>query len=220
MIRNMPPGCVETFTGSIQPLLLNHCSTAACHGPQSKTSLKLLRIPVGRVTSRRATQRNLYATLSSVNRDDPNESPLLLAPTRPHGTTKTAIFTNHDAAQYKMLVDWVAKVSNYEGPSKPATVPATVPAASAPLLQTVGSPKDAADSADESEGDEATADQTPAAGEPAAAPLLQAPGKGKSAPGAGQTPKRSTAKRGELPTGFVPKDPFDPEIFNRRFFAK
>ncbi len=34
MIQGLPPGSVETFTDTIQPMLLNHCSTAGCHGPQ------------------------------------------------------------------------------------------------------------------------------------------------------------------------------------------
>src|SRR5207248_1388077 len=61
MARGMPSGTLETFTSAIQPLLLNHCSTAACHGPQSTTKFRLLRVPVDRVASRRSTQRNLYA---------------------------------------------------------------------------------------------------------------------------------------------------------------
>ncbi len=34
MVQGLPAGTVEAFTSTIQPMLLNHCSTAGCHGPQ------------------------------------------------------------------------------------------------------------------------------------------------------------------------------------------
>ena len=61
MIRGMPRGVVETFTQSVQPLLLNNCAAAGCHGPQSETGLRLWHIAAGRPSSRRTTQRNLYS---------------------------------------------------------------------------------------------------------------------------------------------------------------
>ena len=39
MLRGMPHGAVETFTQSVQPVLLNHCATSGCHGPQSEIGL-------------------------------------------------------------------------------------------------------------------------------------------------------------------------------------
>ncbi|HWC89866.1 MAG TPA: hypothetical protein VG433_09430, partial [Pirellulales bacterium] len=79
-IGALPPGAVETFTTAVQPVLMNHCSTAGCHGPHSGGSLELLRITAGHTPSRRATQRNLYAVLQLVDRDQPGESPLLVVP--------------------------------------------------------------------------------------------------------------------------------------------
>jgi hypothetical protein len=56
-----------------------------------------------------------------------------------------------------------------------------------------------------------TAEGQPAEGaEVAAPPLIRV--------GAGTPPPRSEPQRGQLPTTPQPKDPFDPEIFNRRFF--
>ncbi len=43
-IDGLPPGCAETFTGAIQPMLMNHCATAGCHGPHSTGALKLTRV--------------------------------------------------------------------------------------------------------------------------------------------------------------------------------
>ena len=31
LVRGMPPGTVEQFTQTIQPLLMNHCAASGCH---------------------------------------------------------------------------------------------------------------------------------------------------------------------------------------------
>ena len=71
MVRSLPPGVVETFTQSVQPVLMNHCATGGCHAPQSETGLRLFRVPTGKQASRRITQRNLYSVLPFVDRDNP-----------------------------------------------------------------------------------------------------------------------------------------------------
>ena len=48
MVRSLPHGAVETFTQSVQPVLMNHCATGGCHGPQSDTGLRLFRVPTGK----------------------------------------------------------------------------------------------------------------------------------------------------------------------------
>ncbi len=55
--------------------------------------------------------------LSLVDRERPGESPLLIVPTRPHGTVKSAIFTSRETNQYKQLVAWAYQVSNQPIPS-------------------------------------------------------------------------------------------------------
>jgi hypothetical protein len=116
MVQGLPAGTVELFTATIQPMLLNHCSTAGCHGPQGTASLRLLRIPTGKAPSRRVTQRNLYAVLSAVNQEHPAQSPLLTAPTRPHGQSKSAVFTSREAMQYQQLAHWVYLIANQSSP--------------------------------------------------------------------------------------------------------
>jgi hypothetical protein len=125
MVRTMPSGTVETFTNTIQPLLLNQCSTSGCHGPSSSTSLRLIRVAPGKVQSRRSTQRNLHAVLNNINQEKPDNSPLLTLPIKPHGTNRTAVFTSRHAFQYKQIVDWAYAVSNKKlGAPQPAGVDA------------------------------------------------------------------------------------------------
>ena len=222
----MPPGSMETFTQTIQPVLMNHCTTAGCHGPQSDTGYRLLRTPGGRPAGRRMTQRNLHATLQWIDRNKPEASPLLTVPIRPHGTAKTAVFMKNQTDQYKRVIDWVFRLAQAPSPSPPAqaqqrnpwpsqTVPAAAPAAAVPADP--AAPSDPTDT--QAKGPE-TDSASPFDGQDIG-PLddgerrLSDPGRGRFEP-----PHRSGPKHGEPRPGFVPADPFDPEIFNRRFFPE
>ncbi len=82
LVRGMPAGAVEIFTTSIQPLLVNNCTSAGCHGPAAEKEPRFVRVAPGR-TTKRLTQRNLHTALTLVNREKPLESPLLTVPARP-----------------------------------------------------------------------------------------------------------------------------------------
>jgi len=118
MVRNLPSGAVETFTQSVQPVLMNHCATGGCHGPQSADALRLFRVSLGKRASRRVTQRNLYSVLSLVDRNTPLDSRLLTVPIAPHGDVEHAIFNGHQAAQYRRLIDWVVQLSGQSAPQE------------------------------------------------------------------------------------------------------
>jgi hypothetical protein len=117
MVRAMPPKTVETFTQVVQPMLVNHCGSATCHAAPAQNRFRLLRPPVGTLPSRRLTQRNLYAVLEWVNRDDPGKSPLLTIPSAPHGTTRAPVFANNHTAMYQQLSDWCYRVSRTGSPA-------------------------------------------------------------------------------------------------------
>jgi hypothetical protein len=128
--RNLPPGTMETFTHSIQPLLLNNCSKSGCHLTRGDGGLKLERMHP-RFSARSSTQRNLEQVLALVDRDNPPASKLLQAPIRPHGSVKSAIFTDRQQGQYRQLVQWVYAVAGARSPvEKP-----TLEERTAPLLQ-------------------------------------------------------------------------------------
>lgn len=197
LVRGMPEGTVDTFTHTIQPLLMNSCTAGGCHGPSSATSFSLLRIPLSRTPNRRLTQRNLHATLQQITSADPSNSPLLLKPILEHGPTKTAIFTNHEMAQYKQLAAWVHRVARSTPPAPEQTAQRPEP-----LLQKIpplASPRN-----------ERTP-QTNAMPTPASI-ALSASAEAQKSP-----PPISDKKSAE---SFVPADAFDAEIFNRRFLPK
>jgi len=216
MVRGMPPGTVEDFTQTIQPLLINNCSAAECHGAQSRNPFRLLRPHPGGFPTRRLTQRNLHAALQSIDWDDPPASPLLTAPTRPHTCATAPIFTDQQFAQYKQIVDWVYQVTQAPQPQQDV---ATVShhASDDPLPG--GRPALFTSPAVSGEGSVPSSDQEGqvSANQPADDPPIEA---GTAPPSGGlKTADRpqSSDQDVRLPQ-FVPADPFDPEIFNRRFF--
>jgi len=199
LLRGMPPGTVETFANSIQPLLLNTCATAGCHGPQSEGKLRLLRTQLGKSSSRRFTQRNLHAVVEMIDRADPPASPLLKAPVAPHGTAKAPIFTSKDMVQYRQLVQWVMRVAQSN-----AEQPPTVDKPDDNLLQRLPQAGRASSAS--------TSPNQLFAGGTAPTEAVDTP---TSSAAARTTDKKST--RTTATTGDSSSDPFDAEIFNRQF---
>ncbi len=212
MVRGLPPKAVEMFTQSVQPVLLNDCTGSGCHGPQSDGGMRLARIPAGRPATRRITQRNLYSALKYVDRDNPSASRLLSAAVKPHGTVQHAIFDEHQASQYRRLAEWVAQIAEQSMPDSPATV-----------TPTAGTePADAGDW----ETPPRALPREARKGQPLPGRAARQPGKnaadGQSAPppdkrqavGGGAKPAQPPSKAAPPRQ---PADPFDPEVFNRRY---
>lgn len=250
MVRSMPGGTVETFTNVIQPMLLNQCSTAGCHGPASSGAMRLMRVAANRTQSRRVTQRNLHSVLAILDLESPDESKLLTVPIRAHGTCQAPVFTSKQTLQYRQLVAWVFAVSCKEHVEEPTeTEPPTgewplakqtTPSERKPktLKPTPESPtiaakylqeKEAAQSISVSPVEDTFPEVKPAsAEEPVSDVDGSEPAADRSKAGArlsrrhlpGQNSTRSKPKRGELPKEQTPADPFDPEQFNRRYLGE
>jgi hypothetical protein len=107
----LPPGSLELFTTTVQPVLLNRCSTASCHGSKSPSNFRLHRPGMGENMSRRVTLHNLHAAMAQVDRQAPTRSPLLTAPAGPHAEMKSAVFAAHEARQLERLATWVEQVT-------------------------------------------------------------------------------------------------------------
>jgi len=216
MTRVLPNLALETFTTTVQPLLLNRCSTGGCHTQRSEGKLQLARVSGSAAFSRRLTQRNLYAVLQLVDRDHPAASPLLSEAVRAHGMLETAPLTRYDAQQFQQLAGWVQLVamagagstrstatpfgesSEYlpdpidaiePSPPVDSLVPPTIPR----LASASGSPEAAVPSELPSEPSE---------------PVREAPPSDDAV-----QPRLKTT-----PPPWRPVDAFDPEIFNRRYF--
>jgi len=228
LVRSMPPRSVERFTQTVQPLLVNHCSTAGCHGPEGESRFRLLRTPPGRHPSRRLTQRNLHSTLEWIDRGNPAASELLSAPIGPHGSAQDAIFTDQQVDQYKQIVDWVHCVAAGDEPVD--TVSHEEPRqGSAPqddARQTVAPAVHTAPVGPSNDGFlgghlQLFPNVAASSGPFGTSPALTEVGRASALPSPLLQPnmKPSSATKPDVaPPTYVPVDPFDAEIFNRRFF--
>ena len=184
----LPDDVVRAFTAHVQPLLLNRCASNACHGSGSDSAFRIVRPSWGKTLTRRFTQRNLYAALLQVNRQSPEKSPLLTAPSGPHGTVGSAMFGQRDRQQFEVLAEWVERVVRDD-----QSPPATIAPGPSNLLQTSYE-------------------------KPVAFPEVEDDSASNTRISGRETPRASDTKTSDrLPGGFVPRDPFDPELFNRRF---
>jgi hypothetical protein len=224
--RDLSPSSMADFTQHIQPLLLNNCTGSGCHSAQSSTAMRLERLPINRFTGRKSTQRNLQSVLLQIDRSNPLASRLLTAPLEPHGGAKQPIFSDRQQVQYAQLVRWAYRVSGSTPPAvEPTLEERTAPLAehgpqAAPALSAVGRPV---------EGQPVGAEQPsvvnvapgndPAMVRAQAAALADNGLAGAKSSATVGAPAGRTS--GSLPASeYMPKDPFDPEIFNRLYHGR
>ena len=215
--RDMPAGTMEDFVRYIQPLLVNRCGAVRCHGPSTENEFHLLRPPPSSRPSQRITQRNLQATLKLIDREDPTQSPLLKTALRPHGPLDISPFAGRRAHQYKRLSEWVhlvargsdtATPASHQEPTDQPTDHAISAAFDGPVAESSGF---------HSSG--SSGDFLPE-GHDWGGEIPQLLGQPDETVGVRSIPHRPQVKRGGLPPSLAPIDPFDPDIFNRRFHPR
>jgi len=130
--RELPPGSVQRFTTHIHPLLLNRCATSGCHGSRATSDYRLLRPAPGQSSSRRLTQQNLLATLTWIDRENPDASSFLAHAKALHGGQAKSTHVVLEQGQYEQLLDWVRQAAQPTTKIRPPTIEASDPK----LLQT------------------------------------------------------------------------------------
>jgi hypothetical protein len=108
---DLPNGVVERFTRKVQPILVNNCTTSACHQPGGRQSFQLDRAILRGEANRRSTMHNLEATLALVDRDNPEQSPLLVIGRKKHGGMAGPIFGTRQEQAFKHVTEWVSLVA-------------------------------------------------------------------------------------------------------------
>jgi hypothetical protein len=199
-LRQLPDGSIEKFAAVVQPILLNRCGANQCHGPNSKSEYQLLKPALGQVANQRYSQRNLYSTLRFVDHKDPPGSPLLFMPQRRHGGSASAVFDERTRGQLDVLAGWVAHATaTHEVASTPQKIdPKSSLLSSSHHPQTKGQ-----------------------AAEPGKQAVVHPDNGIGTDPASAEKPASSvTSPQPSSSVGmpFAPRDAFDPEIFNRRFF--
>ncbi len=182
----LPDGVVERFTRKVQPLLVNNCTLAGCHRTGGPQSFELDRALLHGMANRRSTMRNLAAVLALVDRERPQDSPLLTIPRRDHAGMNHPIFGPRHSPQFQQLVDWVAMVTESSASTDEAPAKEAVPAADL------------------------------SAGPVMPPPRWREPVEAARFEESGPTPfTPSKLRYGAQIQSWRPRDPFDPEIFNR-----
>lgn len=184
----------EQFVRRIQPMLIHTCATGGCHQPGSARRLQLNRWAIDGNGNATFVRRNLAAVVEQIRQEDPAASPLLDYARQEHGAPQGALSKPLEPHQQTLLVDWMNEAAGYQ-------------------------PQDAVDASLPIESDAADATIVPErTAERAAAGMKGAP-RGLEPPlPAALTPAVAAAP---LPPGpFVPRDPFDAEIFNRRVASR
>jgi hypothetical protein len=207
LVQGMPEKSVETFTQRVQPALMNTCATPACHGPASDSKLQLLRAGGGRPASRRLTQRNLQALLPWIDQRDPAASELLKYACSMHAAGKAPPMSK-ESIQYRRLMEWVYQMARAEDclptampVARHPAEPAKAPPATGQEVQLTSGTEPARSGKVHREGvvHAAWPQESPAQAPPQAAPAVK-PKPEEQAPAS--------------------NDPFDPEVFNRRFHKR
>lgn len=178
---------IERFAATVQPFLLQRCAGNSCHSATGKSNFRLIRPRQGDSVASRFTRRNASAAMAYVDLTSPDDSRLLAIPAGPHGSLRVPLIAAGDG-HYERLLAWVRMVASHHdelSTSDRDRVP-TIPAAVSGKR-----PFEVTPSA-----------LVPGALAPSAAPEM-------SGAAGHEVPPHVTSQ------GSAPRDPFDPEIFNR-----
>jgi hypothetical protein len=196
-----------TFTSKIQPLLVNKCGNAGCHGQVDDNGFRLSHVRFGSANHRRLAEMNLALVMKSIDVHNPHNSQILQQIRGGHGGAPVTLFGGpQGAAQLKTLTDWVHAVSAervaeeqrlaQRTPLKPRGVIQTAAAQSSAGYDGAGPAEPAANGVQTASF--TTATDLPAPGLPPEPLAVSSP----------QTPQAPTRRR---------IDRFDPEAFNLQY---
>ncbi len=105
-----------TFTARVQPILVNKCGNARCHGVVSENSFRLVHVRSNLNSHRLHTERNLAAVSPYLDLQRPGESQLLTVPQGNHGGGSVAIFGGPGGErQLEIIREWVYAAARDRG---------------------------------------------------------------------------------------------------------
>ena len=161
LARNLPRGTLESYSTTILPMLLNHCSTAGCHSVGTQSKFVLLRPTPGSATARRLTLRDLHNTLDWIDYDTPASSKLLTSARQAHGTCTAPAIEKEESREYQQLVSWIILAT--QGEKNAGAIPASVTGRPTPktVIHPVRKPMEAAANVNGA-APQASADPSPA----------------------------------------------------------
>lgn len=135
-VRSLSPEALQEFTARVQPLLVNYCATAGCHGPKPGSDFHLHRVYLNERNDPRMVRANLHAVMAQLDKQRVAASPLLTVPLGTHGGGKKPLFTAYNSEHYRILAAWATRVAGTTAASSAtAASAATVPSPTGALMQ-------------------------------------------------------------------------------------
>jgi hypothetical protein len=124
-LAGLSPVTAQRFVSQIQPLLLNRCGNARCHGSISKKREFRLEHIRGAGSHRRRIERNLGSVLKRLDLGNPKNSELLQAGLGVHGG-QTVFNGRAGKKQFELISEWATRAATELRPAdlKLATRPA------------------------------------------------------------------------------------------------
>ena len=194
-VGELPKGTFGVFRQQLERKFLSHCSD--CHDVRSSVTTAMPLMHAGKLqpTTRRMTQRNLQSVFAFVDRSDPLASRLLQASVTAHGGALAAPMSL-DSREFENLKNWVVSLSLQPSPSVENSGAAPIEPG---LFDEQKLTSQSVQPIRKLASDQVIrGDSTDPAGQQQLSPTI------------GEIPRLELR-----PTGFVPHDEFDPELFNR-----
>jgi hypothetical protein len=112
-LAGLSPESARKFVIRVQPILMNKCGNASCHGSAAKNDFRLTRVGFRRRSHSVFAESNLSAVLKFVDLKTPDNSPLLRVSKGSHGRGRRSVFSGpHGKSQWDSLREWVHKIAN------------------------------------------------------------------------------------------------------------
>ncbi|TWT56701.1 hypothetical protein KOR42_00550 [Thalassoglobus neptunius] len=186
----------QGFIRKVQPLLLNKCGNAHCHGEASPTEFKLTTIRSrGTAGNRLQNHANLLTVIDQIDYDNPQASPLLNAPTG-LDAKHPAVLAGSNNKLLISLRQWVFEVVQSGEIDRKKLAAQADPVANQPRFLLFGP------QAQQANHEAVVSDEEPR--------LLPQPLQASEIGSQREVEQTSATKKS------MSADPFDPEIFNRR----
>ncbi|MDG1895902.1 MAG: hypothetical protein P8J37_13430 [Fuerstiella sp.] len=117
-LGGLPKSLAKTFSQTVQPIVVNKCGNARCHGVGQNTFTVF---PINGGSTSRIAEQNLAAMLNQIDLENPSQSPLLQATKGNHGNSRRMVFAGQTGGrQAATLRTWVTDVAREISPSSAA----------------------------------------------------------------------------------------------------
>ncbi|MDG2131258.1 MAG: hypothetical protein P8K08_24885 [Fuerstiella sp.] len=117
-LGGLPKSLARMFTQTVQPIVVNRCGNARCHGAR-QNSFSVVSIRGG--STSRIAEQNLAAILNHIDTTNPSQSPILTATKGLHGNSRQLLFPGQSGGrQAAALRKWVITVAQEIAPSQPS----------------------------------------------------------------------------------------------------